>query len=615
MSLLGIEQLSTTIALALSIICFALIIFRSISEEQRIAISYTVFSIITCFGYCQVLYSNGILDMLIFATKLKYLGTLSMALSLILVFRYFKVKIPHWILIIICVLLVFLFLMIFGFDSPSKFSLENPHSWLYFCKTWLFKSYRAVVIDGIPYLKKQNAWGHALFILVCGLYALSMTVLFVSGGIKNKSSDVGNLFLLYLIFIIPSLCYLIEKIIIKVFGFESIPIVPIGIVISDIIFVYLIEARKFFDINIIANNIMFDVVNMPIFVIDKKYRLTNINNAASEVFVEWNLKNMIGKNVFFVFPRDLASAIKEMIELGYSVKSNETLMETIQNESSKNNHFIFYNDKVFQPKLCKIVSSSNLSGYVVWLEDVTLLNSYKDRLESEIMQKTAEISVKEGLLKLMRDQMVLGFASLAEHHDSSCKGHLHRTASYTRAIADELLREHLFSNQIDDNFVQRMYQVAPLHDIGKSYIDKEIFDKPNSLNAEEAKLMKMHTVLGAKFIYSIMKDNVEPEYFKMAHDVALYHHEWWDGSGYPEGLKGEEIPLCARIMAIADNYDALVTKRPYKKPFSSEEAYGIIQKAAGVHFDPSIVNAFVNIRQEIEAIKNAIDNLDTSLEI
>ncbi len=613
MSVLGLEQIVTSVSIAFSLICFAIIIMQHSSEEQRVGVTYTVFSLITCLGYCQILYSYASLPMLIFATKLKYLGTLSIVASLLLVFNYFHIKIPKWINILTVVILTLLCLMIFGFDAPSQFELSNPHSWLNFCRTWLFKSYKGVIRDGIPYLKKENAWGHALFIGICVFYAIVMTILFLHVFIKNKVMEIRNLVLLYFIFIIPTLCYLFEKVFIKIIGIESIPIVPLGIVISDIIFAYLIAIRKFCDVNMLASNVIFDMVNTPAFVLDRKYRLTNINDTALQMFPEMSMK-MIGANAFISMPIVLSSAVQDLVveenTLTYTIAQSNT--SAYINSSYSINSFVPCGDKVFQPKICRIISANELHGFVVWLEDVTLLHSYKDKLENEVNKKTAQLLENAKKLRLMRDQMVFGFSSLAEHHDLSSKGHLHRTASYTQAIANELLNEKMFPAEVDNAFVERMFQVAPLHDIGKTYIDKEIFNKAGTLTDAEYELMKQHTTMGANFIDSVMGDNIDPLYVRMAHDVALYHHEWWDGTGYPMKIVGNQIPLSARIMAVADNYDALVTERPYKRPFSSEEAFAIIHKASGTHFDPVVVRAFESIRSKIESIKESIDRAEAN---
>ena len=210
---------------------------------------------------------------------------------------------------------------------------------------------------------------------------------------------------------------------------------------------------------------------------------------------------------------------------------------------------------------------------------------------------------------MMRDQMVFSIANLAEHHDLSSKGHLMRTSYYTKAIATELLRENIYTDEIDGNFIQTIERVAPLHDIGKVYVDEKVLNRNGPLSPGERLQMESHTVKGASFLDSALKDCGDRLYSDMAHDIALYHHEWWNGSGYPSKISGLKIPVCARIMAVADVFDALLSERPYKKAFSMTEAYDIIHYQSGTHFDPQIVSAFESIKPEIREL---IERLKTA---
>ena len=168
-------------------------------------------------------------------------------------------------------------------------------------------------------------------------------------------------------------------------------------------------------------------------------------------------------------------------------------------------------------------------------------------------------------------------------------------------IAEELSQEVPYKEIINSVYMENLWKAAPLHDIGKIKISDTILQKPGKLTDEEFELMKMHASEGGKIIDVTMGAIDDREYLDMAHQVARYHHERWDGSGYPDGLRGEEIPLCARIMAVADVFDALVSKRCYKKAMTVEKAYSIIQESSGSHFDPVVAEAFIRIRPRVEA--------------
>lgn len=194
---------------------------------------------------------------------------------------------------------------------------------------------------------------------------------------------------------------------------------------------------------------------------------------------------------------------------------------------------------------------------------------------------------------------IVAMANLIEGRDGDTGEHVKRTGWLVDRIARELAREGAYPEQIDAGFLENLWKAAPLHDIGKIKVPDAILQKPGKLTAEEFEIMKCHAAEGGEIIYETMRGIEERDYIEMAHDVAKYHHEKWDGSGYPEGISGEEIPLCARIMAVADVFDALTSKRCYKEAMPVEEAYRIIEESSGSHFDPVVVEAFKALRAEV----------------
>lgn len=198
----------------------------------------------------------------------------------------------------------------------------------------------------------------------------------------------------------------------------------------------------------------------------------------------------------------------------------------------------------------------------------------------------------------MRENLVVGMATMIEGRDNVTGNHIKRTSDIVRFIVEEMKKDE--SGFFDHTFFQNVIKAAPMHDLGKITIDDQILRKPGRFTPEEFAVMKTHSAQGAKIINEILKDNNDERYMEIAVNIAHYHHEKWDGSGYPEGLKGEEIPLEARIMAIADVYDALVSKRTYKEAFSFEEANSIILEGMGSHFDPSLQKYYERALGRIE---------------
>ena len=191
-----------------------------------------------------------------------------------------------------------------------------------------------------------------------------------------------------------------------------------------------------------------------------------------------------------------------------------------------------------------------------------------------------------------RDATILALAKLAENRDPDTGAHLERVQSYCRLLAGTLAETDKYANVIDHRFIDALVHSSPLHDIGKVGIPDQILLKPGKLDDDEFETMKRHTVIGGNTIRTIIEQGRDQPFLKMGMDIAFSHHEKYDGTGYPDGLKGDAIPLAARILAVADVYDALTTKRVYKPPIPHDQSVAIIRDESGSHFDPDVVEAF-----------------------
>lgn len=200
------------------------------------------------------------------------------------------------------------------------------------------------------------------------------------------------------------------------------------------------------------------------------------------------------------------------------------------------------------------------------------------------------------------EEMVMGFATLVENKDGSTGGHIKRTSAYVRLLIKELRRNGYYKDILNKDYTDNIYKAAPMHDIGKIAIPDYILQKPGKLTDEEFEIMKQHTTKGGEIIQETFGHLGNVEYTQIAYDVARYHHEKWNGKGYPEGLKEKEIPLCARIMAIADVFDAVSEKRCYRDAMPLDKCFAIIKEGRGRDFDPLLVDCFLNIRDKVEKV-------------
>lgn len=235
-----------------------------------------------------------------------------------------------------------------------------------------------------------------------------------------------------------------------------------------------------------------------------------------------------------------------------------------------------------------------LHGSIYLLKDVTEERSYSRKLQREVEEKTKEI-------RHIQHSVIASFANMVEARDGITGLHIKHTSAYVGIVARALQKKEAHRELLTDAYVTILTEAAPLHDIGKIAIPDSVLRKPGKFSEEEFAVMQTHAKLGADIIEELLAELEDSEYLRIARDMAYCHHEKWNGSGYPNGLKGEEIPLCARIMAIADVYDALRSKRSYKEEFPSEKARSIIAEGAGTHFDPEVVEVFLENIWEIEA--------------
>jgi cyclic di-GMP phosphodiesterase len=224
------------------------------------------------------------------------------------------------------------------------------------------------------------------------------------------------------------------------------------------------------------------------------------------------------------------------------------------------------------------------------------LKDKNEYLESEVTRRTRELSA-------IQDVTILTLASLAETRDSDTGGHIRRTQFYLKAIAERLQDHPRFRRFLEPQTIDLLFKSAPLHDIGKVGIPDHILLKPGRLEPDEYEVMKTHTTLGRDAIqHAEDRLGMEVDFLRFAKEIAYFHQERWDGTGYPDGLSGDDIPIPARLMAVADVYDALVSRRVYKAAMPHERAVEIVLAGRGTHFDPDVVDAFIALGDEIRAV-------------
>ncbi|MCI8372351.1 MAG: HD domain-containing protein [Lachnospiraceae bacterium] len=229
------------------------------------------------------------------------------------------------------------------------------------------------------------------------------------------------------------------------------------------------------------------------------------------------------------------------------------------------------------------------------------LKEYQRTLEARVLEQTRKIKDQTQKMLQIQEDVIEGMAALIESRDAYTGRHVKNVKKYASMVIAYILKHQLYTEEVDEAYAERFRNAAALHDVGKILISDTILNKPDKLTDEEFEIMRSHTRLGEKIVKKVLGESADEQLVQMARHVVLYHHEKWNGKGYPDGLEGTEIPLCARIMAVADVFDALVTQRVYKEAMSMEKAMSILKELSGTQFDPAIVDIFFDIWDEVEA--------------
>jgi len=263
-----------------------------------------------------------------------------------------------------------------------------------------------------------------------------------------------------------------------------------------------------------------------------------------------------------------------------------------------------YISKPFIPAILK----ARVNNQLMLKESRDLLARQNEVLEEKVQIRTSQLTE-------LQDVAMVAMGALAESRDPETGNHIRRTQHYVRVLAQELANYPQYEETLTPETITSLYKSAPLHDIGKVGVPDYILLKPGKLTDEEFEAMKLHTVYGRDALVAAEKEiDTADNFLKFAKEIAYSHQEKWDGSGYPEGLSGEDIPLSARLMAVADVYDALISKRVYKPAFSHEKAFGIIVEGKGSHFDPILVDCFVAVADKFAQIAKQFADADDDIQ-
>ncbi len=481
--------------------------------------------------------------------KMVYLGKAYIGfLYFMFYLTYMKKKLKSPIFYLLCAFHTFIYALVLAGDKIPLFFKEISY----------YENYK-----GYMYLEVKNGIFYYIHIFV----ALAYSIIMFYNGIKyyhEHKTDPDSKIMLGMIY---AGAISIIGVMIHLTGADyEYDVTTMTLEIGTVIFaIATIKNRAFETVEIAKENVI-ENLSDGIIVLNSDFDILYFNNEAQKIFPK--VSNIESND---------AGIIKQFCEF----------METSYDR----------NGRYYDVQINDLTNNDIVTGYTVSLVDITTHMEYSKMLENEVAEKAKKISK-------IQERFIVSFANMIELRDDVTGQHVKRTSRYVRIIANALKKRNIYPGIITDEFVDAICKAAPLHDIGKIAISDSILRKPGKLTEEEFEIIKTHPKVGGDMLREALKIDDADEYLTYAYEMAMYHHEKWNGTGYPEGLKGNEIPLSARIMAIADVFDALTSKRSYKDKISDDRAFEIIEQSSGSHFDPILVKVFVDIKEEILATKN-----------
>ncbi len=456
---------------------------------------------------------------------------------------------------------------------------------------WFYGDFSTIDIDGVRFVNLRWTPYRIFFLCMAAMFLVMQFSVFMRAcylSHKNRYKIQHHFF--YLAFI-PQFIILLDL----AFNLytKRMPLVPAACVVGVIIALAFIKEKKVSNLYDISRIEVFNSLENPLFIIDNRFYVRYANRAAKVLFPEYKSLS-----------EDSFSRKKACSEL------QNIIVPQIHEVLSPEDDIIRIGNMIFDYDLHRMGSEKSLLGYVITLHDITEETEHGDFLEKQNVALAASLKSLKSRSAAMRDKLISGAIQFVADHDSATAAHMRRVSNYTFVIARELRRMGVYTEILTDSYMETLGQVAPLHDVGKFLVPPDVL-KRRDLTEEERSLLKSHTILGMQIVNRMIVSNPDDLFYRLAHEVTLYHHEWWNGTGQPNGLIEVEIPLSARIVAVADVFDSISSRHVARNRYQFEEACGIISEYSGKRFDPSVVAAFNSAKEKLrEHYNQMFQNFD-----
>lgn len=572
------------VALLSMLSTFALVLF-SRRGANNLEILMSVCVMISNSGYFLLSCSRNLQEAVL-ANALAYVGGIFLPLLIVyILIDYSDSKVPTWFSVVILLINIFVFVSTVLTDrfpyfyAGLKFDPSSPS----------------------PLIKEPGQIYYIRYIILAvevGLAAFFTILTYLgkrSASFRLMVTYAGSLFGVMLVYLGT-----------RFFGLKY-EIIPFFYLICTLILDYVVARSTIYNVNLSVQEKINELSTFGYIVFDRKYNYVGSNSVSEKFFPEIANARIDSK----IIAKDYA--LKDLLKWVAKCASEVEDSDKKQNKYKKS---IVINDRSPSERRyleCEMSFihfgfRNHVTGYLVEITDDTeqhnMIESMSFRGES--LKREVERQTKRA--KSMQMSTILGMAAMIESRDNSTGGHINRTSACVALFVEHLRK--LDDYNMSENYWDSVINAAPLHDLGKIAVDDAILRKPSGLTDEEYEKMKIHAPYGAKIMSKVLEDVEDKEFVRVATNVAHYHHEKYNGTGYPDQLRGESIPFEARIMALADVFDALASRRYYKDPMSYDEAFELIRQELGHHFDPHLGRIFISLKKEIIALYESFENTD-----
>ena len=566
--------LATLLITVISSLCTVYLVYNVSKGIDPLYVLTSFILTISCLGYYLYVSATNY-ESAMFANAVSYLGGIFLPMIMLFMLSTFSgTKLPSWFKVFIILSNLFIYVLVLLsyrfriYYSASLFAPDSPE-----------------VLDNTPGV------GYYIRIIIL-VVEVVLCVFFTSLTFSGKKTASRRIMWFFMFFMMATILG---------YGLTTVSHLNKGFVSCFFMLCNfgLVNIATQFQLYNVTDN----VIGNAIITLDRKFRLTGYNDDTVKIFPEFN--NIKIDSDIITDSYALKEIMRWVKKNAPAIKGDDVLSKefVINDNNLEANRHVKCNVSALSFGIKNVVS-----GYLLEFIDETEQVNYINQLNYTGVRLKKEADRQTKRAENLQSSIILGMAAMIESRDDSTGGHINRTSACVQLFVEHIQESHKF--MMSDLYWANVIHAAPLHDLGKIAVDDRVLKKQGQLNPDEYEQMKKHAEVGAEIVQQVLADVDDKEFVRIASNVAHYHHEKYNGTGYPEGLKGNQIPLEARVMALADVFDALISKRYYKNNMSYDEAFAIIRNDLGTHFDPELGKIFLSMKPDLIKLYDRFTGVD-----